>query len=264
VHVAQVAAAPSSRGVPHTSYRCCFENVSILGSGELLVGGDLHHIRIELEPVAVRIKEIERTAALPPKRRSRGRRWTNICARAGAYEGNTTTHSKASAHHSASPTKSGQSRTTMPRQRFNNNLSSHNKVKTLLPNQTGGCGCGPAPCQCKLPGPNGTVIGTRIIDANGKVTDVPATTTPKSPDTGKDRPSKVGDRDGRGDRNRGGGIISLPPRYVERPGYSAPRPIGQPPSANDDPVCLQSTWVMQESEEVCLSLLVLPRTNLHP
>ena len=39
------------------------KNVGVLSSRELLAGGDLHHIGIELEPVAVRIKEIERAAA---------------------------------------------------------------------------------------------------------------------------------------------------------------------------------------------------------
>jgi integrase len=40
-----------------------FEYLGVLGSRELLARGDLHHVRIELEPVAIRIKEIERTAA---------------------------------------------------------------------------------------------------------------------------------------------------------------------------------------------------------
>src|SRR5689334_16837172 len=39
------------------------ENVGVLCSRELLTRGDLHHICIELEPVAVRINEIERSAA---------------------------------------------------------------------------------------------------------------------------------------------------------------------------------------------------------
>jgi hypothetical protein len=176
------------------------------------------------------------------------------------------THPKVSGHHvnsSRSSPSSTPSRTTAPRQTFNRSFTSPGKIKNLLPGQTGGCGCGPAPCQCKIPGANGTTVGTRIVDANGKVTDVPNPppgSTPKAPGTpdpgtSNDRPSRIGDRDGGGDRARGDRNFRMQPRFDARPGYDAPPPRSQPRYVNDDPTCLQGTWAMQDDQKkyVCLS-----------
>ena len=48
-----------SCGKPPNLSPLLLEDVGVLGSRELLAGGDLHHICIELEPVAVGVKEVE-------------------------------------------------------------------------------------------------------------------------------------------------------------------------------------------------------------